>query len=93
MPQEKIDGWIESAVVDNEESPFLTTLGLGLALLFGLWGRYVVPLFRMNAELTAGAGESRRLQERKGARGRRAVLECRFDLQGRLIDVPIGLRR
>jgi PAS domain S-box-containing protein len=30
------------------------------------------------------------LQERKGARGRRAVLECRFDLQGRLIDVPSG---
>jgi len=86
----KIDGWIESAVVDNEESPFLTTVGLGLALLFGLWGRYVVPLFRMNAELNAGVGRSRRMQERTGARGSRTYLECGFDLQGRLIDVPSG---
>jgi len=89
----KIDGWIESAVVDNEESPFLTTVGLGLALLFGLWGRFVVPLFRMNAELTAGAGRTQPMQQRKGARGSRTDLECRFDLQGRLVDVPSGAER
>ena len=86
----KIDGWIESAVVDNEESPLLTTVGLGLALLFGIWGRYFVPLFRMNAELTAGDEGTQPMQERKGARGSRTDLECRFDLQGRLIDVPSG---
>lgn len=86
----KIDGWIESAVVDNEESFFLTTVGLGLALLFGLWGRYVVPMFRMNAELIAGDEGTQPMQERKGARGSRTDLECRFDLQGRLVDVPSG---
>ncbi len=86
----KIDGWIESAVVDNEESPFLTTAGLVLALIFGLWHRYVVSLFRMDTERPAGARQSRRVQEEKGAGRRRTDLECRFDLQGRLIDVPSG---
>ena len=73
----KIDGWIESAVVDNEESPFLTTVGLGLALLFGLWGRFVVPLFRMNAELTAGAAgrtqPMQRAERRQGEQDRPRV--------------------
>ncbi len=86
----KLDGWIESAIVDNEESPFLTTAGLGLALLFGLWRRYVVSLFRMTVESTEGDGRNRRMRERKGSRGGRTDLECRFDLQGRLIDVPSG---
>lgn len=86
----KIDGWMESAVVDNEESPLLTTAGLVLALLFGLWRRYVLPLFRMNAELTAGGEGTQRMQGRKGARGSKTDLECRFDLQGRLVDVPSG---
>jgi PAS domain S-box-containing protein len=86
----KIDGWIESAVVDNEESPFLTTVGLCLALIFGLWSRYAVSLFRMDAERPAGAGRSRRMQEPKGARQSGTDLECRFDLQGRLIDVQSG---
>jgi PAS domain S-box-containing protein len=86
----KIDGWIESAVVDNEESPFLTTVGLGLALIFGLWGRYIVPIFRMSAELTDGDVRTRRMQEQTGTRGGMKDLECRFDLQGRLIDVPSG---
>lgn len=86
----KIDGWTESAVVDNEESPFLTTVGLALALLFGLWGRYVVPLFRMKPELSAGDEGTQPVQERKGARGSKTDLECRFDLQGRLVDVPSG---
>ena len=86
----KIDGWIESAVVDNEESPFLTTVGLGLALLFGLWGRYIVPLFRMHVELTAGDEGTQPMRGRKGARGGKTDLECRFDLQGRLVDVPSG---
>ena len=35
----KIDGWIESAVVDNEESPLLTTLGLGLAHSYTILAR------------------------------------------------------
>jgi PAS domain S-box-containing protein len=86
----KLDGWIEAAIVDNEESPFLTTAGLGLALLFGLWRRYVVSLFRMNAESTERDGRNRRMQQRKGSRRGRTALECRFDLQGRLIDVPSG---
>jgi len=86
----KIDGWIESAIVDNEESPLLTIVGLGLALLFGLWRRYVVSLFRMNAESADGDGRNQPMQQRKGARGSRKGLECRFDLQGRLIDVPSG---
>jgi PAS domain S-box-containing protein len=86
----RIEGWIESAVVDNEESPFLTTVGLGMALLFGLWGRYVVPLFQMNEAFTAGDGRTGRMQERKDTGESRKDLECRFDLQGRLIDVPSG---
>lgn len=87
----KIDGWIESAVVDNEDSPFLTFAGLGLALLFGLWGRYVVSLFRMSDEQTAGAERTCRVQRPKDAKRSRTDLECRFDLQGRLIDVPSGV--
>ncbi|HTZ41293.1 MAG TPA: PAS domain S-box protein [Syntrophales bacterium] len=81
----RIEGWIESAVVDNEESPFLTSVGLGLALLFGLWRRYVVPLFRIDEEPAAGDGRACRNQEWQDAR---KDLECRFDLQGRLLDVP-----
>ena len=43
----RIEAWIESSILDNEDSPLITTLGLGLALLFGLWSRYAVSLFRI----------------------------------------------
>lgn len=86
--EEKIEGWTESVIVDNEESPFLTMAGLGLALLFGLWRRCVVPLFRMNTGLTSGVGQTCRMQNKKGSGESRSDIECRFDLQGRLIDVP-----
>jgi len=84
----RIDGWIESAVVDNDESPLLTAVGLGMALLFGLWGRYIVPLFRMDAGELAGAKRTARMRHPEGARDTGNVLECRFDLQGRLLEVP-----
>jgi PAS domain S-box-containing protein len=84
----RIDGWIESAVVDNEESPLLTAVGLGMALLFGLWGRYVVPLFRMDAGEFAGYERTSRMRHPGGAQETGNVLECRFDLQGHLLEVP-----
>jgi PAS domain S-box-containing protein len=84
----RIDGWIESAVVDNEESPLLTVLGLGVALLFGLWGRYVVPLFRMDAREFDGYERTARTRHPGGAQETGNVLECRFDLQGHLLEVP-----
>ena len=86
----KIEGWIESAVVDNEESPFLTAVGLGTALLFGLWGRYVVPLFRMGAGEFVGAKRAALMQDLGGAQGSGKILEYQFDLQGHLLDVPSG---
>ena len=86
----KIDGWIEYAVVDNDESPLVTTVGLGMALLFGLWRRCIVPLFRIHAEDVAGIGRAACVQETVSARGNGNVLEYRFDLNGRLIDVPSG---
>ena len=84
----RIEGWIESAVVDNEESPLLTAVGLGMALLFGLWGRYVVPLFRMDAGEFAGYERTARMRHPGGAQDTGNVLECRFDLQGHLLEVP-----
>jgi PAS domain S-box-containing protein len=84
----RIDGWIESAVVDNDESPLLTAVGLGTALIFGLWGRFIVPLFRMDAGKLAGAERDARVRQQAGAQDTGNVLECRFDLQGRLLEVP-----
>jgi PAS domain S-box-containing protein len=84
----RIDGWIESAIVDNDESPLLTTVGLGMALLFGLWGRYVTTLFRMAAEEFTGVERAARMQGPEGAKKSGHVLECQFDLQGRVLDVP-----
>jgi len=86
----KIEGWIEYAVVDNDESPLLTTMGLGLALIIGLWRRSIVPLFQFSAGEIAGIGPTARTQVAQSERGGANVLECRFDLQGRLIDVPSG---
>jgi len=43
----RIEAWIESSILDNEDSPLATVLGLFLALLFGLWRRCAVPLFRI----------------------------------------------
>ena len=84
----KIEGWIEYAVVDNDESPLLTTAGLWMALIFGLWNRYIVPLFRIHAGEVSGIGRAACMQPVEGPRGSGSALECRFDLQGRVIDVP-----
>jgi len=84
----KIEGWIEYAVVDNDESPLLTTAGLWMALLFGLWNRYIVPLFRIHAGEVSGIGRAVCVRPAESPRGSGNALECRFDLQGRVIDVP-----
>jgi PAS domain S-box-containing protein len=86
----KIEGWIEYAVVDNDESPLLTTAGLGMALLFGLWRRTVVPLFWIHAEETAGTGQTTCVPDKTSPHGNENTLEYHFDLNGRLIDVPPG---
>jgi PAS domain S-box-containing protein len=86
----KIEGWIEYAVVDNDESPLLTTAGLGIALIFGLWRRCIVPLFRIHAEEITGIGQAACVRDTVSPRGNGNVLEYRFDLNGRLIDVPSG---
>ena len=56
----------------------------------GLWRRCIVPLFRIHAEDVAQDGARRRVQETVSARGNGNFLEYRFDLNGRLIDVPSG---
>lgn len=84
---EAIEGWIESAVVDNEESPLRTAAGLVLALLFGLIRRFFAPLFQMSNIRPTDPGRSKR------SRGDREVLEFHFDLHGRLLDVPPGAER
>lgn len=81
---EAIEGWIESAVVDNEESPLRTAAGLALALLFGLIRRFFVPLFQMPGVRPSDPGRTKR------PRGNRGVLEFHFDLHGRLLEVPAG---
>ncbi len=86
----KIEGWIEYAVVDNDDSPLLTSAGLGMALLFGLWRRTIVPLFQIHDEEISVSGRAPRLQDSEGAHERGNALECMFDLQGRLVDVPSG---
>ncbi len=85
----RIEAWIEASILDNEDSPLVTTLGLGLALLFGLWHRYAVPFFRIewddSERKQAGRMENRR---QPGERGEAA--EYRFDLHGRLVEIPRG---
>lgn len=85
---DKLEGWIESAVVDNEDSPFLTVAGLAMALLLGLWKRCVVPRFRLETGDDSEAGQGGRSKGRKKARGSRCSIECRFDIQGRWIETP-----
>ncbi len=84
---EAIEGWIESSVVDNEESPLRTMAGLGLALLFGLFRRFVAPLFRISDGSRTG------LDRRNRPHGSLDAIQLHFDLRGRLIDVPPGLER
>jgi PAS domain S-box-containing protein len=85
----RIEAWIESSILDNEDSPLITTLGLVLALLFGLWRRYAVALFRIQAD-----GSAQKQFERTGNRrrpyGGREAAEYRFDLHGRLVGIPCG---
>jgi PAS domain S-box-containing protein len=79
----RIEAWIESSILDNEDSPLATSLGLVLALLFGLWRRYAVPLFRIEKD-GAESGPLHRAEDLGHTD------EYRFDLQGRLIEVPPG---
>ena len=79
----RIEAWIESSILDNEDSPLATSLGLFLALLFGLWRRHAVPLFRIEKD---GSGSGPLHQ----AEGLGHADDYRFDLQGRLIEVPPG---
>lgn len=88
----RVEAWSEAAVLDNEDSPSITALGLLLALLFGLWRRYALSLFRIGGD----DREPRQagLAGRRGPCGdRRDTAEYRFDLQGRLVDIPRGAER
>ena len=89
---DRIEAWSESAILDNEDSPSITALGLILALLFGLWRRYALSLFRIG-----GDAHEPRQAGRAGRRGpcgdRRDTAEYRFDIQGRLVDIPRGAER
>lgn len=82
----RIEAWSESAVLDNEDSPSITALGLFLALLFGLWRRHAVRI--------RGDARGPRKADRPGRKSpcgdRGDPREYRFDLQGRLVDVPPG---
>lgn len=85
----RIETWIESSILDNEDSPLITTLGLALALLFGLWRRYAVPLFQIEGD-DSEPKHAKRMGNRRqpGACGEQA--EYRFDLHGRLVEIPCG---
>ena len=83
----RIEAWIESSILDNEDSPLATVLGLFLALLFGLWRRCAVPLFRIGES----APESARVPHAENCvriAGRPGSAEFRFDLRGRVIEAP-----
>ena len=88
----RIEAWIEASILDNEDSPLVTTLGLGLALLIGLWHRYAVSLFRIEGgdseRKQAGRTENRRLPGERREPG-----EYRFDLHGRLVEIPRGAEK
>ena len=85
----RIEAWIESSILDNEDSPLITTLGLGLALLFGLWSRYGVSLFRIEAD-GFEPKQFERTGDRRRPEGGREEAEYRFDLHGRLVEIPCG---
>ena len=82
----RVEAWSESAILDNEDSPAITALGLLLALLFGLCRRCAVRI--------GGNARECRKADRAGGRGPRGeggdLPGYRFDLQGRLVDVPPG---
>ena len=88
----RIEAWIESSILDNEDSPLITTLGLGAALLFGLWRRYVVPAFRIGGDdsIPKQAG---RIESLRRPQGDREPEEYRFDLHGRVVGVPCGAEK
>ncbi|NPV05020.1 MAG: PAS domain S-box protein [Syntrophaceae bacterium] len=82
----RIEAWSESAILDNEDSPTITALGLFLVLLFGLLRRCAVRI-RGDAEAQRRACRT----AREGPCGDRVDPgEYRFDLQGRIVDVPRG---
>ena len=85
----RIEAWAEASIVDNEDSPLVTTLGLALALHFGMWRRYVVPLFRIEGNVS-GQGHAPLTENRGQHVEDREETEYRFDLHGRLVDIPRG---
>jgi len=88
----RIEAWIEASILDNEDSPLVTTLGLALALLFGLWRRYAVPLFRIEGG-DSGQKQARRPENRRQpGEGRESDAYC-FDLHGRLVEIPRGAEK
>jgi len=84
---DRIEAWGESAVLDNEESPSITALGLLVALVFGLWRRYAAVRVRADAREPRKADRPGR---KRPCGARPDVAEYRFDLGGRLVDVTPG---
>jgi PAS domain S-box-containing protein len=88
----RIEAWIEASILDNDDSPLVTTLGLALALLLGLWRRYAVPLFRFEGGDSEQTQARRTENCRQPGEGRESNEYC-FDLHGRLVEIPRGAEK
>lgn len=88
----RIEAWIESSILDNEDSPLITTMGLSLAFIFGMWRRYAVPLFRIEGG-DPEPQQAERIEGRRRPLGGGDVVEYRFDVQGHLVDMSCGAEK